>query len=331
MLAIVLLPVALLVAGGGWFVWELNPPGDPGRQVVVEIADGTRTGEIGTILERRGVIGSAWAYDLYLTFTRAGPFDPGQYTFRKSLGVRDAVNVLKSGPAPGSELTLTLPPGLTLQQMAERVGELPGRSAQKFLEAAQSGVIRSRYEPAGVNSLEGLLQPDTYFIGKDETEVEIVQRLVTTFDERADALGLANPNAAGLDPYQTVVAASLIEREAGIDEDRPLIAAVIRNRLQQGMMLQIDATVCYAIGGCTSSPTRGDLEIDSPYNTYKVQGLPPTPISGVTAKSVAAAQNPAAVPYLFYVLADENGRHAFATTAEEHEQNVQVAKEKGLL
>lgn len=330
-LGIVLLPVVLVGAGVGWFLWELNPPGSPGDKVVVQVADGTGTGEIGSILQDKGVIGSSRAYDIYTTLTRAGPFDPGRYTFRESQGVRDAVNVLKSGPQKGADLVLTIPPGLTLQQIADRVGKLPKHNAQDFLTLAQSGQIRSRYEPAGVNSLEGLLEPDTYFLGADDTDADILQRLVSTFDDRADAIGLANPNAAGLDPYQTIVAASLIEREAGVDEDRPLIAAVIRNRIQQGMRLQIDATVCYAKGGCPTALSRADLEIDSPYNTYKIQGLPPTPISGVTTKSLQAAQNPANVPYLFYVLADKNGKHAFAVTNEEHEKNVQAAREKGLL
>jgi UPF0755 protein len=245
--------------------------------------------------------------------------------------VRDAVNVLKAGPPKGADLVLTIPPGLTLPQIAERVGKLPGHDADAFLALAASGQIRSRYQPLGVNSLEGLLEPDTYFLEADDTDAEILQRLVDTFDARADAIGLGNPNAAGLDPYQTIVAASLIEREAGIDEDRPLISAVLRNRLQQGMKLQIDATVCYAKGGCETGISSADLQLDSPYNTYKVNGLPPTPISGVTTKSLQAAQNPAAVPYLFYVLADADGRHAFAVTGEEHEANVQAAREKGLL
>jgi UPF0755 protein len=330
-LAIVLVPVVLFAVAVGWFLWELNPPGSPGEKVVVTIAEGTGTGEIGALLEDEGVIGSSRAYDLYTTLTRAGPFDPGVYTFRESLGVRDAVNVLKAGPPKGADLVLTIPPGLTVSQIAERVGKLPGHDANAFLLLAQSGQIRSRYQPAGVSSLEGMLEPDTYFLNADDTDADILHRLVDTFDARADAVGLGNPNAAGLDPYQTIVAASLIEREAGLDEDRPLISAVLRNRLRDGMRLQIDATVCYAMGGCPNGISGTDLELDSPYNTYKVQGLPPTPISGVTTKSLQAAQNPADAPYLYYVLGDANGKHAFATTYEEHLANIEAAREKGLL
>jgi len=208
---------------------------------------------------------------------------------------------------------------------------LQGHNRDTFLQVAQSGAVRSKYQPPEVASPEGLLYPDTYFVSKDETDDQILTRLVSAFDQKADEVGLAAPNAAGLSPYQTIVAASLVEREAKLDEDRPLISAVIHNRLVAGTPLQIDATVCFAKGGCTESPSAADLAVDSQYNTYRVAGLPPTPISSVTAKSLRAAQNPSAEPYLFYVLSDKNGKHKFATTQEEHERNVEEARQKGLL
>ena len=330
-LGIVLLPIILVLGAGAWFLYQLNPPGDAGKRVSVEVPRRTGNAAIGDLLEDKGVIGSSQAFQIYVGVTRAGPFDPGHYKMRENLGVRDAVNVLKSGPAKGAEFQLTLPPGLTLAEIADRVGTLRGHSRDAFLQVAQSGVVRSKYQPPEVTSLEGLLYPDTYFVSKDETDEQILTRLVSTFDQRADAIGLAAPNPAGLSPYQTIVAASLVEREAKLDEDRPLISAVIHNRLAAGMPLQIDATVCFAKGGCSASPTAADLAIDSPYNTYKIAGLPPTPISSVTVKSLQAAQNPSPEPYLYYVLSDKNGKHKFATTAGEHEKNVEEARQKGLL
>jgi UPF0755 protein len=330
-LAIVLVPVVLVLVAGGWFLYQLNPPGEPGRRVEIDIPRRTGTSGIGDLLADKGVIGSSQAFEIYVGVTRAGPFEPGHYTMRKNLGVRDAVNKLKSGPAKGPEFRLALPPGLTLSEIADRVGGLKGHTREGFLQVAESGAVRSKYQPADVTSLEGLVYPDTYFISKDETDQQILTRLVSEFDRKADEIGLSAPNAAGLTPYQTIVAASLIEREAKLDEDRPLISAVIHNRLAAGRLLQVDATVCYAKGGCTESPTAGDLAIDSPYNTYKVAGLPPTPISSVTAKSMQAGQNPAPEPYLYYVLIDKNGKHAFATTQEEHDRNAEEARKKGLL
>jgi UPF0755 protein len=133
-----------------------------------------------------------------------------------------------------------------------------------------------------------------------------------------------------------VVAASLVEKEAKLAEDAPLISAVIRNRLDDNQALQIDATLCFARAqttgtGCPPPPTDSDKAIVSPYNTYTVAGLPPTPIASVTEASLKAALEPADVPYKYYVVADENGKHAFATTLEEHQRNVAAARAKGLL
>jgi peptidoglycan lytic transglycosylase G len=330
-LGLVLLPVVLVLVVGAWFLYELNPPGGAGKRVSVDVPRRTGTSEIGDLLADKGVIGSSQAFQIYVGVTRSGPFDPGHYTMRKNLGVRDAVSVLESGPAKGPQFRLVLPPGLTLGEIADRVGMLQGHTRDAFLQVAQSGAVRSKYQPPEVTSLEGLLYPDTYFVTKQESDQQILTRLVSTFDQKADEIGLSAPNAAGLSPYQTVVAASLIEREAKLDEDRPLISAVIHNRLAAGRLLQIDATVCYAKGGCSASPTSAYLALDSPYNTYKVAGLPPTPISSVTVKSLQAAQNPAPEPYLYYVLSDKNGKHAFATTEEEHDRNVEEARQKGLL
>jgi UPF0755 protein len=219
---------------------------------------------------------------------------------------------------------------LSLAQIAQRVeAQLPGRSAAKFLEVANSGTIRSKYEPPEVTSLEGLLFPDTYFIGRNEDETAIVRRLVGRFDEIADKVNLAS--AQGLTPYQVVIVASLVQTEAKLAEDAPLISAVIHNRLRDNMQLQIDFTLCYAKGGCPPSPTDADKANPSPYNTYLVPGLPPTPIASVTEASLTAALTPANVPYKFYVIADANGKHAFATTLEEHNRNVAAARAKGLL
>jgi UPF0755 protein len=246
-------------------------------------------------------------------------------------GIRSALSLLKDGQevTTAADVKLLLPPGLTNAQIAERIGQLPGRSAEKFLQVVNSNTIRSKYQPPEVTSLEGLLFPDTYFVGATESEEAIAKRLVARFDEIGDKIGLAN--AQGLTPYETIVAASLIQTEAKLAEDAPLISAVIRNRIRDGMQLQIDSTLCYAKGGCPPAPTDADKALDSPYNTYQIAGLPPTPIASVTEASLVAALNPADVPYKFYVVSDANGKHVFATTLDEHNRNVAAARAKGLL
>jgi UPF0755 protein len=334
-LAIVLALLLPFLIVAGWFVYQLNPPGGAGAAVRIDVEEGWGISEIGDELAGRGVIGSSLAFQIYAKVSSAGPFPEGRYRLQEDLGVRDAVSRLEDGPVstPVEDLTLTLPPGLTLEQVAARVGELPGRSAETFLQLAGSGVVRSRYQPPEVTSLEGLVFPDTYQIGEDEDETAILQKLVTQFDAMADAAGIANaPATVGRTPYEAIVIASLIEREAGVEEDRPLISAVIANRLRDGELLQIDAAGCYGKGGCDDAPlTDADKQSDSPYNTYRFPGLVPTPISTAGDASLRAAIAPAAVPYKFYVLADDSGRHAFAETFEEHERNVAAAREQGLL
>jgi len=318
----------------GWFYFQVEPRGGEGEVVQVTIEDGWSTGEVGSALAQADVVGSAFAFRVWATITGAGPFEAGTYTLRTNMGDRAAANVLKVGipDEPEASATLLIPPGLTLNQIADRVGQLPGHSRETFLQVANSGIVRSKYQPPGVNSLEGYLFPDTYFIGASEDDGDIVKRLVSRFDEIADRAGLANSTATnGLTPAQTVVAASLIQTETKLAEDAPLISAVIRNRLRDNMPLQIDSTLCYAKGGCPPVPTNADKSIDSPYNTYKVIGLPPGPISGVTEANLRAAINPANVTYKYYVIADANGKHAFADTLAQHEQNVAAARRKGLL
>jgi UPF0755 protein len=318
------------ILGFAWFAYQLRP-GSDGKPVTVTITKDMPTGEVADLLAEKGVIDSALAFKVWATITGSGPYDAGSYSMNQGQGIRSALSLLKAGQevTTAPEVKLLLPPGLTNAQIAERVGQLPGRSAEKFLQVVNSNTIRSKYQPPEVTSLEGLLFPDTYFIGATDSEEAIAKRLVARFDEIGDKIGLAN--AQGLTPYQTVIAASLIQTEAKLAEDAPLISAVIRNRIADGMQLQIDSTLCYAKGGCPPAPTDADKALDSPYNTYKIQGLPPTPIASVTEASLQAALNPADVPYKFYVVADANGKHAFATTLEEHNRNVAAAQAKGLL
>jgi UPF0755 protein len=215
------------------------------------------------------------------------------------------------------------------------VGQLPGRSAAKFLELAKSGQIRSDYEPPDVNpaaGLEGLLFPDTYDFRRTDDESVILQRMVDRFDEVAASINLNQLAASrGVTPYQVVVVASIVEREAKVPEDRGMVAQVIYNRLKQGMFLQFDSTVVYALGNnITGVVSNKDTQVDSPYNTYKNKGLPPTPIAAPGKASLLAALNPTTGPWLYFVVVDPSGKAAFATTFAEQTKNIQLAHSRGL-
>jgi UPF0755 protein len=276
------------------------------------------------------VIGSSLAFQVWSKASGAGTFEAGTYRLPTGMGVGEAADALAAGPlaSSGDHYTLALPPGLRLTQIADRVGHLPGHGRDAFLALAQSGAVRSRYQGTQ-QSVEGFTWPDTYFVGKQQTDQQILETIVAQFDKHADAVGLGTAAPAeGLTPQQAVVVASLVQAEAGNGADAAKIAAVILNRFHQGTPLQIDATLCYSKGGCPPVPSNADKAIDSPYNTYKVTGLPPTPIMTVTEPALQAALHPAAVPYLFYVTG-KDGVTYFATTLAEHEANIRAHGVRG--
>jgi UPF0755 protein len=329
----------LLLLAAGVYVWwriQLDPPGAPGAVVVVTVEKGWGVRDIANELAQRKVIGSSFAFNTYVKIDHHGPFEAGDYKLRKHLGVSAAVRALERGPVI-TYVTLRVIPGLWLPEVAKQVQrQMPGLSAAKFVDVATSDAVRSKYEPPGVHTVEGLLFPDTYKFTKDDRELDVVRTMVKRFDTVADSLGLGDSAALarlapGRTPYQVIVAASLVQEEAGIERDRPLIASVIANRLRDDMLLQIDATVLYALQVRKPSNTEADRATNSPYNTYKHKGLPPTPIGGVAAASLRAVLHPATTDYLYYVLAGRDGHHAFAATYEEHLKNVEAARKAGLL
>ena len=330
-LALAGLAALTALVGGIWLARQINPPGEPGPEIRVAIQPGTSVAGIAAILERDGVLSSAQVFRVYLKAKGAESFQAGEYELRRSMGMGPALDVLQDGPEIAFA-RLTIPEGFTLTEMAEVIGKLPGRSGARFLElASKSNTIRSRYQPASVTTLEGLLFPDTYLVTDKEDEAAIIRRLLGRFDEVAAEVGLdAGPRPAGLDPYETIVAASLVETEGKVADDRPLIASVIENRLERGMRLQIDATVLYALGRHKSRVLFKDLEVDSPYNTYKVDGLPPTPIGAPGRAALEAMLDPADEDYLYYVLIDKDGRHAFAETPAEFERLKAESRRKGV-
>ncbi len=333
--------VVLLVFGLGaglWVLRQVSPSGGPGEKIAVDILPGTSVAGVATKLEDEGVITSARIFRLYLKATGgAESVQAGEYEMRSNLSMGAVKAALRRGPSIKFH-KLTIPEALTLEKIADKVGELPGRSRDKFLAAARSGDVRSKYQPPGNTNLEGLLFPDTYLLTDKEDETAIVRRLVGRFDQVADEVGVATAGVGQggqvkpprLGAYQLIVAASLVESEAKVHEDRPLIASVISNRLEIGMKLQIDATVLYAIGH-KERVLYKDLEVDSPYNTYRIDGLPPTPISAVGRASLEAMLRPQQTTFLYYVLSDKSGKHAFATTASEFEALKAEARKKGLL
>jgi UPF0755 protein len=332
----VLLVVLGLVAGGlAWMTYQrqVDPAGPPGDPVKLTIPLGSSTQKIGSLLDAQGVITSAKVFRYYIRLNGGGPFQAGEYTLAKNMSMSEAIAVLEKGPELKFE-RLTVPEGLILKQIADKVATLEGRSAETFLAAVEAGKVRSKYQPDNVTKLEGLLLPETYNVEPKDDEARILERMVSSFDAAADGVGIENAQAkVGVTPYEAIIVASLIERETRFDDERAKVAQVIYNRLKKGMMLQVDATVIYALGKTGDRNVRvlfKDLEINSPYNTYKVKGLPPTPIAAPGKKSLEAALNPTSGNLLYYVVTDPSGRHSFAETGAQHAANIRKAEAAGV-
>ncbi|HEX6596104.1 MAG TPA: endolytic transglycosylase MltG [Acidimicrobiales bacterium] len=323
----------VLAAGGIWIKNQVNPPGAPGDVVRIRVEDGMSVSEIGDLLEREGVIKSATVWKYYVKLNGSDNVEAGEFTLHKNESMGTVVDVLAGGAVSTREqIPLTVPEGLTLEKIAQKVGEMEGRSAERFLEIARSGQVRSQYSPPGNNNLEGLILPETYFFEETDDEADILRRMVESFDRTVTELGIANAaSRLKVTPYEAVVIASMVEREAKVPEDRGPIARVIYNRLEREMPLQIDATVLYALRTDKNFVTFADREVNSPYNTYKIDRLPPGPIAAPGRAALEATLSPPPGPWIFYVLIEENGKHAFSTTLEEFNRHVAEATRKGLV
>lgn len=336
--------VAVLVGGatGLWVLRQVNPPGTPGQAVNFTVNVGDDVETVAVRLQQEGIVTSSRVFRWYVDRNGGLELTPGYYTLNPKDTMGDVLGVLRTPPAQTYD-KVTFPEGFTLEQVAKRLqNKIPRFGAAEFLTFASSGSVRSKYQPDGVSNMEGLLFPDTYQIAGNESEGDVLRRMVKLMERIGARAGLDDaPATLGFTPYQVLVIASMIEREARVPEDRPLIARVIFNRLFFAMPLQIDATLFY--GQDSDRPFSDLKEIDSPYNTYKVTGLPPTPIAMPGRASIGAALNPAPNPkpqdcpdkkpcaWLYYVLADTNGKHVFATNLADHERNVAKAKADGVL
>lgn len=235
----------------------------------------------------------------------------GEYAVRPGMSISDLVNQVINGKANYYKVTFI--PGWTYRDVAEELKMRPPE-LKKMLETPHA-------------SVEGLLYPDTYFVSSKKNKKSVLQRAYKKMKKVMQAEWEGRDRSIPYkNAYQALIAASLIEKETAVDEERPLIAGVIINRLKKGMKLQIDPTVMYGLNQqYIRQPKPADLRTNTPYNTYKHHGLPPTPISLVSRESLHAALHPAKVPYIFY-FADFNGGHVFSVTLDKHREAIRAKK-----
>jgi UPF0755 protein len=316
--------VVVLVAVGGAGVWvsrQLDPPGEPGEAREIEIPQGSTADDIGTLLADEGIISSDLVWDWYLRVKGGGPFQAGIYELADNSAIGDVVDVLEGGPRPVEERSFTMPEGLTVTEVVARLADPEkglGFDAATLQQLLDSGQVRSSAQPADQPSNEGILFPETYRVAADADELSVLKMMVAQLDATLAELDVASAQERfNLTPYDVLIVASLIEEETKVDEERPKVAQVIYNRLRQGIALGIDATSRYEAE--LEGRDRGDIDFtsDSPYNTRRQTGLPPTPIANPGRASIEAALNPADGPWIYYVLEDADGHHFFTDSNSE--------------
>jgi UPF0755 protein len=278
---------------------------------------------MGKRLTDAGVVPNAIAFRAAVWARKAGRhLQAGEYRFDRAATPMEVVDRIARGDV--YLRTITFREGLTIRQMAALFEEKGFGPAEAFVAAA-SGPDRIRALDPQAPDLEGYLFPNTYALPRRATAETLVDRMVAEFEKVFSTELRARATARGLSVRELVTLASIVEKETGASEERPLVAAVYTNRLRIGMALQCDPTVIYALdraGRYDGNLTRADLHFDSPYNTYRYAGLPPGPIASPGRASLAAAVAPADVPYLYFVSRND-GTHVFATTLDEHNRNVQ--------
>jgi len=340
----VLIVLAAAAAGGGYYyITNALKPTEPSDQEVrVKIAPGAGSNSISQQLEDKGLIRNSTIFVGYLKWNDIGTkFKAGEYAMKPGMTIEEIIDKLNKGEIVKEEtLKLTVPEGFTIPQIAERMATTPGWSADKFLEIAESSTtkyIADAYRKIPDNKdirhhLEGYLFPETYEFKKGTTEQDVIERMLQQLDKKLNSL----PNGwekqltkLNISFHDMMTIASLIEREVAVEKERALVSGVIYNRLAEKMPLQIDATVQYLFDKPKERLLEKDLQIDSPYNTYKVPGLPPGPIGAPSINSIKAALYPEDTKFKFYVTKKDGSKeHLFAETFAGHQKNIAESNKK---
>jgi uncharacterized YceG family protein len=320
------LALVLAAALGVWFLVAFfqPPPFDPGEgdgSVTVEIPEGASAGEIAEILDQAGVVSSAQLFEWRLKLAgKSDEIQASTYTLASGMSYGAAIDRLIAADTGGA-VTVTIPEGLDRNQIAADI--LPeGVSSDEYLElteAAPQGFDPTRYgAPKGTTSLEGFLFPATYELQEGQGAEALRDQQLLAFHQNIGRVNMSYAKKKNLTPYDVLIIASMIDKEVQVPSERPLVAAVIYNRLSRGEPLGIDATTRFETANYTEQIPQSDLEADTPYNTRLNAGLPPTPIGNPGLATLKAAAAPAKVNYRFFVVKPGTcGEHSFTASEQE--------------
>jgi UPF0755 protein len=324
-LGIVVGVAVLLGALSVYYLWLYyhSPAAPEAEPQEVIIASGASLRHIAAQLEQAGLIRHRWMFVLYLSWLQPGPHvQAGEYLLRATMSPVQIATVLRQGQV--QQHTLTIPEGSTLRDIATLVAAQELGQPDVLLRLAHDATFIASLG-LEASSLEGYVFPDTYHLPRTLGERALLTLMVETLRRNYSPPIATKAQQLGLSQHEVLTLASLIEKEAQFDEERSRIAAVYHNRLRRGMRLQCDPTVIYALGERFDGNIRKeDLQIDSPYNTYRYAGLPPGPIASPGRRSIEAAVSPAPTRDLYFVAMGDSGRHKFSTTLQEHNQAVRI-------
>ncbi|MGI6227167.1 MAG: endolytic transglycosylase MltG [Peptococcales bacterium] len=323
--AILITTLFLIIFLVGWFVVNsIFEPVDTNdkNEYSINIPQGSSTAKIAIILAQEKIIANPKYFEIYVRLNDVGnKLKAGDYTLSPSMSMKEIVDKLLVGQTISYKFTI--PEGYTLKQICEVLVNKNLADEKEFWRVIEEEPFE-QFEflqeiPKDDKRLEGYLFPDTYIIPKGMSEKQIVEMMLKRFEQVYNQLP---PNLSGLNFRDTVILASLVELESLVDIDRPLIASVFLNRLNIDMKLDCDATLQYIFPERKSRVLYKDLEIDSPYNTYKNKGLPPGPIGSPGKASLEAVHQPALSKYFYFVAKkDGSGEHVFSETLSQHNSN----------
>ncbi|OSM05243.1 putative aminodeoxychorismate lyase [Magnetofaba australis IT-1] len=290
------------------------------ERITVTIPKGWGAAQTGAELARRGVVESALGFRLQAWRAPEGVIRAGEYHFEPGDGPREVLAKLHAGEVV--QHAFGFPEGLTVGDVIQRMQQAGFDNIQSALDApALRAIIQSPAEASGLAALEGWLYPDTYFYTSGTRTLSLFRRMANRMRHVLDSEWLTRPPTHPLTRYETLILASIIEKETGRAAERPLISGVFHNRLKRGMRLQSDPTVIYGIENFDGNITRKHLREATPYNTYVIPALPPTPIANPGRDAIHAALHPQETKAIFFV-AKGNGYHAFSETLAQHNRNV---------
>ena len=338
----------MVLAAGVWafsYTTKLARPADVGQAVMFSVFEDQTDAEVADELAKQGLIRNTLLFQGQFKLA-GGALVPGTYTLRKGMSIPQIVDRI-TGAAPADEpaqaastapesFDITIPEGWRMEQIAEEYERLGGAGGKQAFLDAVNDIDRSQFDfladlPAD-ESLEGYLFPDTYRFDGQDPKLDVATML-TNFGNKYTPEMRQRSQQMGLDINQVLTVASLVEREAQLPEERPIIADIYLSRWEQGWNLEADPTVQYVVGKVgdwwPTKLTDEQLHIQNPYNTYQNAGLPPGPIANPGFASIQAVLFPDDTPYMYFVAKGDTGEHAFAVTSEEQDQNVELYQNNG--